>query len=133
MGRTLEAQGVDVVFSSGFGGRVSKTALRDVTFSVGGERPSITAVVGESGSGKTTLTRLLLGFLRPTRGTIRYGGKDVAAMDAREQATFRREVQVIFQDPFDSFNPFYRIDHPLITPLRTFGLAATWNIVRSIR
>ena len=65
---TIEARGVDVVFTSGIGGRVRKAALSDVSLSVGGAQPSITAVVGESGSGKTTLTRLLLGFQSATSG-----------------------------------------------------------------
>ncbi|WP_051469862.1 ABC transporter ATP-binding protein [Chelativorans sp. J32] len=125
MRKVLEIRDVDMVFTSGFGGRVRKTALRNMTLAVGGERPSITAIVGESGSGKTTLTRLLLGFQKPTSGTIRYGGKDVASMSRQELAVFRREVQAIFQDPFDAFNPFYRIDHPLLTPLRSFGLASS--------
>jgi len=123
MSRSLEARNVDVVFTSGIGGRIAKTAVRDVSLHVGGEAPAITAVVGESGSGKTTLTRLLLGFQAPTRGGIFYGDRDVAAMSHAELVDFRRHVQAIFQDPFDVFNPFYRIDHPLIAPLRRFGLA----------
>src|SRR5690606_14599867 len=88
-----------------------------------GPRPTITAIVGESGSGKTTLANLLLGFLRPTSGTIRYSGKDVASMSKAEHLAFRREVQAIFQDPFEVFNPFYRVDHALMTPWKMFGLA----------
>ncbi len=68
MGRVLEVRNADVVFTRGFGGRISKAALSDVSLFVGGERPAITAVVGESGSGKTTLARLMLGLLRPSGG-----------------------------------------------------------------
>ena len=123
MAKTLSAHDVDVEFSAGLGGRIKKMAVKNVSLSVGGARPAITAIVGESGSGKTTLTRLLLGFLAPTRGTILYDGADVAGMNHAERMEFRRHVQAIFQDPFDAFNPFYRVDHPLVTPLRTFGLA----------
>ena len=122
MSKRLEIADVDVTFSSGFGGRVKKHALHNLSMTVGGPSPAITAVVGESGSGKTTLIRLLLGFQAPTRGTVLYDGKPLAGMAAAEQATFRREVQAIFQDPFDVFNPFYKIDHPLLSPLAAFGM-----------
>ena len=119
----LEATDASVVFRSGFGGRVTKTALRDATVGIGGEKPSIVAVVGESGSGKTTLTHLLLGFRSPTSGTVTYRGIDIARMSGAERRIFRREVQAVFQDPFEVFNPFYRIDHALFTPLSVFGMA----------
>ncbi|MDF0595267.1 ABC transporter ATP-binding protein [Psychromarinibacter halotolerans] len=120
---TIEARGVDVVFTSGIGGRVRKAALSDVSLSVGGAQPSITAVVGESGSGKTTLTRLLLGFQSATSGEVLYNGQPMNALSGSDLRTFRRDVQAIFQDPFEAFNPFYKVEHPLVTPLRTFGLA----------
>lgn len=119
----LEARDASVVFRSGFGGRIAKTALRDATLGVGGETPSIVAVVGESGSGKTTLTHLLLGFRSPTAGAVTYRGVDLAKMTAGERRMFRREVQAVFQDPFEVFNPFYRVDHTLFTPLSVFGIA----------
>lgn len=123
MAKLLEVADADVVFSSGFGGREKKRALSGVSIAIGGPNPTITAVVGESGSGKTTLIRLLLGFQSPTRGSVLYDGKPVDGMSGAAQAKFRREVQAIFQDPFDAFNPFYRVDHPLLAPLKTFGLA----------
>lgn len=125
MQKLLEIRDVDVVFASGWRGRERKTALSGLSLSVGGPYPGITAVVGESGSGKTTLIRLLLGFQRPTSGAVLYDGKPVATMSPAEQAVFRREVQAIFQDPFDVFNPFYKVDHPLLAPLKNFGLTAS--------
>ncbi|MBS7701030.1 MULTISPECIES: ABC transporter ATP-binding protein [unclassified Chelatococcus] len=121
MAKVLEVRDADVAFDVGRG--IKKQALSNISLAVGGERPTITAVVGESGSGKTTLIRLLLGFQQPTRGAVLYDGKPVAKGDQALLAVFRREVQAIFQDPFDVFNPFYRIDHPLLTPLKLFGLA----------
>ena len=122
MAKLLEVRNADVVFSSGLGGRNRKAALRNVSIAIGAPHPTITAVVGESGSGKTTLIRLLLGFQRPTSGDVIYDGQPVSAMDGAGQARFRREVQAIFQDPFDAFNPFYKVDHPLLAPLKTFRL-----------
>jgi oligopeptide/dipeptide ABC transporter ATP-binding protein len=101
------------------------TALDDVTFSLGDGTPSMTAIAGESGSGKTTMARIMLGFIPPSRGQVFYRGKDLAQMSAAELRQFRREVQPIFQDPFEVFNPFYRIDHVLTTPVKRFGLART--------
>ncbi|HVW94126.1 MAG TPA: ABC transporter ATP-binding protein [Devosia sp.] len=125
MSGLLQIEKVDVVFNSGFGRRGEKRALTNLSMAVGGERPAITAVVGESGSGKTTLIRLLLGFQSPTNGQVLYDGRPVAAMNRPEQMIFRREVQAIFQDPFDVFNPFYKVDHPLLSPLKAFGLASS--------
>lgn len=127
----LEARDASVVFRSGFGGRIAKTALRDATLGIGGEKPSIVAVVGESGSGKTTLTHLLLGFRSPTSGAVTYRGVDIAKMTGGERRVFRREVQAVFQDPFEVFNPFYRVDHALFTPLSVFGIARDRNDARA--
>jgi peptide/nickel transport system ATP-binding protein len=81
------------------------------------------AVVGESGSGKTTLARLLLGLADPDEGAVLYKGADIRTLPSAERRAFHRDVQVIFQDPFEAFNPFYRVDHVLTTPLMNFGLA----------
>jgi oligopeptide/dipeptide ABC transporter ATP-binding protein len=124
MSGRLEAIDVGLDYRSGMlGGRV-KRALAATSLAIGGAAPEIVAVVGESGSGKTTLTRLLLGFQRPTAGRVTYRGVDLAAMDAAARHRFRREVQAVFQDPFEAFNPFYRVDHALFTPLARFGIAS---------
>jgi peptide/nickel transport system ATP-binding protein len=99
------------------------TALDNLTFSLSDSQPSTTAVAGESGSGKTTFARIVLGFIPPTKGQVFYRGKDIARLSPTERQDFRREVQPIFQDPFDVFNPFYRIDHVLQVPVRRFKLA----------
>jgi peptide/nickel transport system ATP-binding protein len=98
-------------------------ALRDFSLAIDGETPSVTAVVGESGSGKTTMANLLLGLEAPTSGEMRYRGKELRHCSRQELRTFRREVQAIFQDPFEVYNTFYKVDHVLTTPLAKFGLA----------
>ncbi len=115
----LEATDVSVHY----GGRKPTAALRHVSIAIDSARPTITAVVGESGSGKTTLTRVLLGFQAPTSGSVRYGGIDLGTMNGSQRRDFRREVQAIFQDPFEVYNPFYRVDRALTLPLKRFGLA----------
>ncbi len=117
----IELREVTKIFGSGR--RQTTVALDDISFSLSDASPSTTAIAGESGSGKTTLARIMLGFVRPTRGEVFYRGRDLATMSGSERRQFRREVQPIFQDPFDVFNPFYRVDHVLMVPVRRFGLA----------
>ena len=100
-------------------------AADDVSFAISADRPSITAVAGESGSGKTTLARLLLGVIKPTSGSVIYDGRDVSKMSGSERREFRREVQPIFQDPFEVYNPFYKADHLLHVAIDKFKLAAS--------
>ena len=56
---------------------------------------------------------------------MRYKGTELHAMSEDERTAFRREVQAIFQDPFDVFNPFYKVDRVLLKPLRNFGIATS--------
>jgi oligopeptide/dipeptide ABC transporter ATP-binding protein len=122
----LEVRDAGKVFNvGGFLGKKRLTALENISLTISAERPSITAVAGESGSGKTTLARLILGIVKPTAGQILYNGKDVGTMDRGEWRTFRREVQAIFQDPFEVYNPFYKVDHTLVLSVEKFKLART--------
>jgi len=119
----LSFESVSKVFGSGLFGRTKKTALQPCSFRLASDRPQIIAVVGQSGSGKTTLARMILGLEKPTSGEVRYRGESVAALSGGAAQRYRREVQAIFQDPYGSFNPFYKIDHTLAEPLIRFGIA----------
>src|SRR5688572_13869850 len=120
----LELRAVSKVYGGGlFKKREAVVALDGISFTLGDDRPPITAIAGESGSGKTTLAHLLLGHIGPTSGQVLYRGRDVTSMSGRERLQYRREVQPIFQDPFAAFNPFYRVDHVLTSPIKAFGLA----------
>jgi oligopeptide/dipeptide ABC transporter ATP-binding protein len=121
----LEARDLGKTFGGGLLDRRGTVALRDFSLALADGRPSVTAVVGESGSGKTTLARLLLGLLTPSGGRVSYRGQDLAALSRGQWRVFRREVQAIFQDPYAVYNPFYRVDHVLTTPVARFGLAAS--------
>jgi oligopeptide/dipeptide ABC transporter ATP-binding protein len=121
----LEAQSVTKVFGSGVLSKDRLVAVDEVSLVISEEKPSIIAIAGESGSGKTTLARLLLGMIRPTHGHIRFRGQDMATMSHHDRREFRRQVQAIFQDPFEVYNPFYRIDQVLTTPVRKFKLASS--------
>ena len=121
----LEARGVTRIYGGGLLDRDSTVALRDFSLAIDAERPRITAIVGESGSGKTTLARLLLGLVAPTSGQVLYQGRDLHALSGSERRGFRRDIQAIFQDPYGVYNPFYRVDHVLTTPVARFRLAGS--------
>ena len=121
----LEAHNVTKVFAGGFLSRTSTVALEDISLALSSDRVSITAIAGESGSGKTTLARLFLGIIHPTSGQVLFQGKDLTKMSGHEWKVFRQEVQAIFQDPFEVYNPFYKVDHVLTTPVANFKLASS--------
>lgn len=122
----FEARDVSKIFRSGpLWQRDVTHAVDNVSFSLPDARPTITGIVGESGSGKTTLAMMLLGHVHPSSGKIIFRGKELATMSRQERFEFRRVVQPIFQDPFAAFNPFYRVDHVLTTPIERFKLASS--------
>ena len=89
-------------------------AVDQAAFTLEETRPEIFTIAGESGSGKTTLARMVLGMEQPTAGVMRYKGRDVAGISAREKRSwFFKEVQPVFQDPFAAFSPLKRIDRYL--------------------
>ena len=124
MAPLLELRNVSKIFGGGMFTRGNVTvAVDDMSLTISEDNPSITSIAGESGSGKSTTARLLLGIIEPTKGTVLYKGKDMSTMTRREMKEFRREVQPIFQDPFESYNPFYKVDHVLHRPAKNFGIA----------
>lgn len=91
-------------------------AVEDVSFTVGtGE---IVGLVGESGSGKTTIGRSILRLIEPTAGSVRFEGREVTTMNAGELRRLRREMQIVFQDPFASLNPRMTVEQVLLQPFR---------------
>lgn len=98
-------------------------AVDDVSLRLPEGKPTILAIAGESGSGKSTLASMLLGFLQPSEGQIEFLGRDISRLDRARRAQLRREIQAVFQDPFDAFNPFYAVEHTLHLAIDKFGLA----------
>ena len=101
----------------------AQTALHAFSLKIPQQPATITTIAGESGSGKTTLANGVLGFTVLTSGQILYMGQDVATFDRAQQHQYRREVQAIFQDPYEVYNPFYRVRHIFDMAIRNFQLA----------
>jgi oligopeptide/dipeptide ABC transporter ATP-binding protein len=132
MNTLLEARHVTKIFGMGLIRKNRTLALEDFSLSIGSGQPAITGVVGESGSGKTTMARLLLGLESPTRGEVLYRGKDLRQLSRTEWRAFLRDVQIIFQDPFEVYNSFYKVDHVLTTPIAKFRLASSERESRAL-
>ena len=107
---------------NGFFGGVSDhvKAVDNITFDV---YPGETlGLVGESGCGKTTCGRTIIRLEEPTEGEMIYKGKDIAKMNADELRIFRKDVQIIFQDPYSSLNPRMTIGNAIMEPMQVHGI-----------
>jgi peptide/nickel transport system ATP-binding protein len=105
----------------GRGGRQTLRAVDGVSFAI--PRGRTFSLVGESGCGKSTVARLVVALYQPTRGTIEFDGVDMTGLRTRaEMAPLRRRMQMIFQDPYASLNPRWRVLDIIAEPLRVHRL-----------
>jgi oligopeptide transport system ATP-binding protein len=106
-------------------------AVDGVSFSIG--RGQTLGLVGESGSGKSTACRTILQLISPTSGSVRFEGREIAGFSRRQMRPLRREMQMIFQDPYASLNPRKRIGQIIGDPLRRQGVASGSELRRRVR
>ena len=120
----LEIRGLAIHYPIGGGvfrapsGHVHAVDGVDLTLAPG----EILGVVGESGCGKTTLARAVLGLVAPTAGAIAFEGANIAMQNAAASRAYRRRVQMVFQDPYDSLNPRKTVFQTLAQPLRIHAI-----------
>ena len=96
------------------------TVVDDVSFDI--DEGETLGLVGESGSGKTTTGRCILRLIEPTSGEVRFKGEDVRAFAPARLRAARREMQIVFQDPYSSLNPRMRVDAIVAEPLVIHGI-----------
>ena len=115
---------VDYVTTRGLLGRRRQRIRVLEGFDLRLHRGETLGVVGESGCGKTTLAHSLARFLRPSGGELRFEGRDLLTMDAAAMRDYRRQVQLVFQNPFSSLNPRLRVRSIVAEPLLTHARLA---------
>ena len=104
-------------------------AVDDVSFRI--SRGETLALVGESGCGKSTVARMLVGLHRPSRGVIRFDGHDLAGLSRSDGPRLRRRMQMIFQDPYASLNPRWKVADIVAEPIRVHRLLTDQGAVRT--
>ena len=121
------------VRSGAFGTRSSERvhAVDGVSLTV--RRGETLGIVGESGCGKSTLGRLLVRLHDPTSGTVLFDGTDITGLDRRRLRPFRREMQMIFQDPYASLNPRKRVIQLVGDPFRIHGTSSRSEVRRRVQ
>jgi len=106
------------------------TATADVSFAI--NKGETFALVGESGSGKSTIAKMIVGLLTPSAGQIVIEGQAMDSADPIVMRALRRRMQMIFQDPFASLNPRWRVGDIVAEPIRTLGLMPRGDVGREV-
>ena len=112
MAPILEVKGLKKYFKTGSG---MLHAVDDVSFAI--EKGTTLGIVGESGCGKSTLGRVILHLLEPTDGQIFFEGRDITRVSKKELHELRKDMQIIFQDPYSSINPRMTVKEIIEEPL----------------
>ncbi|WP_269395313.1 ABC transporter ATP-binding protein [Maritalea porphyrae] len=106
-------------------------AVSDVSFCV--EDGEVLGVVGESGCGKSTLGRSLLRLIEPSAGEVLYEGRDIIGLNRKDMKSVRRDLQIIFQDPFGSLNPRHKVGHLIGEPLDVHDIGSRTQRLEKVK
>ncbi len=106
-------------------------AVDDVSFTV--NRGETLGLVGESGCGKSTLSRTILQLIEPTSGSVRFAGNEITGLKGNDLRKLRREVQMIFQDPYASLNPRRRVAQTIGDPMVLHGLVEKSGVRKAVQ
>ncbi|KQY77333.1 ABC transporter ATP-binding protein [Microbacterium maritypicum] len=114
----IVVQGVSKHYPAPRRGQDAVTAVDDVSFRL--EPGEALALVGASGSGKSTIAKMLTGVEKPTSGTVHFGDVDVASLKRRGLRDLRKDVQMVFQDPYAALNPLHTVEYALTRPVMNY-------------
>lgn len=97
-------------------------AVDDVSFQV--KKGETLGIVGESGCGKSTMARLIIRLLDVTEGRIKLEGRDLTSLSKKEMRSTRKDIQMVFQDPYASLNPKWTVERTLLEPMKVYGIGS---------
>ncbi len=118
--------------SGPFGSGNQVVALQNFNLTIPNKPAKIVTIAGESGSGKSTLAGLVLGFIPLTDGDVIFKGKSIRNMSKADRFEYQRQVQVVFQDPYSVYNPFYRVKHIFDMVIKNFKMASNKKEARDL-
>ncbi len=129
----LEIRNATKVYGGGFlSGGKKVVALQNFNLTIPEKPAKIVTIAGESGSGKSTLAGLVLGFFGLTSGDVIFKGNSIQNMSRQELFDYRRQVQVVFQDPYAVYNPFYRVKHIFDMVIKNFKMSNSKSEARDL-
>jgi ABC-type oligopeptide transport system ATPase subunit len=128
----LQVENICKYYKAGSGRLFDKTvfkAVNQVSFSV--KRGETFGLVGESGCGKSTLAKLVMKLLEASGGRVLFDGKDITKMPKRQLDAIRKDMQIVFQDPYDSLNPRFNLKQIVSEPMENFGYSRSMRALKS--
>ena len=125
----LEVKNLTKYFDVGtFANKKQVHAVEDISFTL--NQMETLGIVGESGSGKSTLARLILGLIPITNGSVYYQGEDITGLKGRKGKLVRKDLQMVFQDPYASLNPRLKVGEAILEPILMNGITKDTKVAK---